>query len=105
MWCRYRSDSLLGMIPGVGKQLKNFQVDESHMERMVAIIKSMTVQERRNPGIIDGSRKKRIEDGSGNSVRDVNQLLKQFNAMQKMFSNMNRFKGKGLPKGMFPFQN
>ena len=97
-------DSLVGMIPGVGKAFKNIQVNERDMERMVAIIKSMTVTERRNPGIIDGSRKKRIARGSGNSVQAVNQLLKQFSVMQKMFGNMNKMKFKGLPSGMNPFQ-
>ncbi len=97
-------DSLVGMIPGVGKAFKNLQVNERDMERMVAIIKSMTVAERRNPGIIDGSRKKRIARGSGNSVQAVNQLLKQFSTMQKMFGNINKMKFKGLPSGMNPFQ-
>ncbi len=96
-------DSLLGMIPGIGKAMKNIKVEEKDMERMVAIIKSMTITERRNPSMIDGSRKKRIAVGSGNSVQAVNQLLKQFFAMQKMFGNMNKMKFKGLPKGMFPF--
>ena len=96
-------DGLLKMIPGMGKALKGVTVDERDMERMAAIIKSMTVQERRNPNVIDGSRKKRIAMGSGNSVQAVNQLLKQFSAMQKMFQNMNKGKLKGLPKGMMPF--
>ncbi|MEA3296288.1 MAG: signal recognition particle protein [candidate division Zixibacteria bacterium] len=95
-------DSLLGMLPGVGKALKGVKVDEKAMERMVAIIKSMTVKERRQPNIIDGSRKKRIAMGSGNSVQSVNQLLKQFFAMQKMFHNMNKKKFRGLPGGMMP---
>ncbi len=95
-------DSLLGMIPGAGKALKGLKVDEDAMERMVAIIKSMTIEERRNPTIIDGSRKRRIATGSGNSVQSVNQLLKQFYAMQKMFHNMNKKKFKGLPPGMMP---
>ncbi len=96
-------DGLLKMIPGMGKALKGVQVEEKDMDRMVAIIKSMTVKERRNPNLIDGSRKKRIAYGSGNSVQAVNQLLKQFFAMQKMFQNMNKGKLKGLPKGMMPF--
>ena len=96
-------DSLLGMIPGVGKALKGFKVEEKDMERMVAIIKSMTIKERRNPQIIDGSRKKRIALGSGNSIQAVNQLLKQFFAMQKMFGNINKKGFKGIPKGMMPF--
>lgn len=96
-------DSLLGMIPGVGKALKGFKVEEKDMERMVAIIKSMTIKERRNPQIIDGSRKKRIALGSGNSIQAVNQILKQFFAMQKMFGNINKKGFKGIPKGMMPF--
>lgn len=95
-------ESIMGMIPGVGKALKNVKVDEGAMERMVAIIKSMTIEERRRPAIIDGSRKKRIALGSGNSVQAVNQLLKQFSAMQKMFQNMNKKKFKGLPEGLTP---
>jgi signal recognition particle subunit SRP54 len=96
-------DSILGMIPGVGKAIKNIKVDEKDMERMVAIIKSMTIEERRNPNVIDGSRKRRIAAGSGNSVQAVNQLLKQFSAMQKMFGNMSKSKLRGLPKGFSPF--
>ena len=96
-------ESILKMIPGVGKALKGITVNEKDMERMVAIIKSMTVEERRNPSLIDGSRKRRIAGGSGNSVQAVNQLLKQFSAMQKMFHNMNKGKFKGIPKGIMPF--
>lgn len=96
-------ESILKMIPGVGKALKGITVDEKDTERMVAIIKSMTVEERRHPSLIDGSRKRRIADGSGNSVQAVNQLLKQFFAMQKMFHNMNKGKLKDIPKGMIPF--
>ncbi len=96
-------DSLMGMIPGAGKALKGLKVDEQQMERMVAIIKSMTAQERRQPQIIDGSRKRRIAQGSGNSVQSVNQLLKQFSAMQKMIGNISKRGFKGMPKGMMPF--
>ncbi len=96
-------ESILKMIPGVGKALRGITVDEKDTERMVAIIKSMTVEERRHPSLIDGSRKRRIADGSGNSVQAVNQLLKQFFAMQKMFHNMNKGKLKDIPKGMIPF--
>ncbi|MEW6049686.1 MAG: signal recognition particle protein [Candidatus Zixiibacteriota bacterium] len=81
-------ESVIGMIPGVGKQLKGMKFDEKEVERTTAIIKSMTVAERRNPRLIDGSRKKRIANGSGNSVQAVNQLLNQFFAMQKMFHQM-----------------
>jgi signal recognition particle subunit SRP54 len=95
-------DSLLGMVPGVGKALKGIKINEKDFERMVAIIKSMTSEERRSPQIIDGSRKKRIAVGSGNSVQSVNQLLKQFSAMQKMFGNINKKGLKGFSK-MMPF--
>lgn len=97
-------DSLLGMIPGLGKALKGVSVEEKDMERMVAIVKSMTVEERRHPHIINGSRKRRIARGSGNTVQTVNQLLKQFQALQRMFSNMNKKKFKGIPKSLMPFQ-
>jgi signal recognition particle subunit SRP54 len=73
------------------------------MARVEAIIQSMTPSERRNPNIIDGSRKRRIADGSGNSVQAINQLLKQFEAMRKMIKNVNKMKFKGLGKGAFPF--
>lgn len=96
-------ESILKMIPGMGKALKGVTIEEKDMERMVAIIKSMTVEERRNPNIINGSRKQRIAGGSGNSIQAVNQLLKQFFTMQKMFHNINKGKFKGIPKGMLPF--
>jgi signal recognition particle subunit SRP54 len=96
-------ENLLQMIPGMGKALKGMTVDEKSMERMVAIIKSMTIEERRRPQLIDGSRKRRIAAGSGNSVQAVNQLLKQFFAMQKMFNQMGKKKTKGLPPGFNPF--
>jgi len=97
-------ESIMGMIPGMGKALKGIQIDEKGMARVEAMIQSMTIQERQNPGIIDGSRKVRIAKGSGNSVQDINLLLKQFVAMQKMIKNVSKFKLKGLPKGAFPFQ-
>ncbi|MFZ1683053.1 MAG: signal recognition particle protein [Candidatus Zixiibacteriota bacterium] len=92
-------ESVLGMIPGMGKQLKGLKVDEREFDRTTAIIKSMTLQERRNPRIIDGSRKKRIALGSGNSVQTVNQLLNQFSAMQRMFHQMGNKKSLRIPKG------
>ncbi len=93
-------ESLLGMIPGASKALKGVKIDERGMERMVAIIKSMTTKERQNPKLINGPRKKRIAAGSGNSVQAVNQLLKQFQQMQKMFGNFNKKKRRGIPGGM-----
>ncbi|RKX20864.1 MAG: signal recognition particle protein [Candidatus Zixiibacteriota bacterium] len=96
-------ENLMGMIPGAGKAMKGIKVEEKDVSRMLAIIQSMTVEERRNPRVIDGSRKKRIAAGSGNSIQAVNQLLKQFSQMQKMFNNMNKMNTKGFPKGMMPF--
>ncbi|HUV30662.1 MAG TPA: signal recognition particle protein [Acidobacteriota bacterium] len=96
-------ESIIGMVPGIGRQLKGINFDDREIERMTAIIKSMTVAERRNPNIIDGSRRQRIAAGSGNSVQAVNQLLKQFAAMQKMIGNMSKKKFKGLPKDIMPF--
>lgn len=89
-------NSLLEMIPGVGKQLKNVQIDEKEMAHVEAIIKSMTPEERRKPSIIKDSRKKRIAKGSGTSVQQVGRLLKQFEQMQKM---MKQFAG-GAGMGM-----
>ena len=90
--------NLVEMIPGMGKQMKGIKVDDSGLKRIEAIIHSMTVKERLQPHIIDGSRRRRIADGSGTSVQEVNQLLKQFVAMQKMIKNISRI---SLPKG-FP---
>ncbi len=92
-------ESVLGMIPGVGKQLKGMKFDDREIERTTAIIKSMTLEERRQPRIIDGSRKKRIARGSGNTVQTVNQLLNQFFALQKMFHKMGNKKSFNIPKG------
>jgi signal recognition particle subunit SRP54 len=78
--------SILGMLPGVPgmKNLKNVQVDDKQLDRIEAMIFSMTLQERRRPDLIDGSRRRRIAAGSGTSVQDVNNLLKQYREMQKM---------------------
>ena len=85
-------DQVLGMMPGVGKKaLQNVQVDDKQIERIKAIILSMTVDERRKPSIINTSRKKRIAAGCGMQVEDVNRLLKQFEQMQKM---VKQFSGK-----------
>jgi signal recognition particle subunit SRP54 len=96
-------ESLIKMIPGIGRQLKDVQVDESQFVRVEAIINSMTRDERQNPKILNGSRRKRIADGSGTRVQDINQLMNQFTQMKKM---MKQFKGKsmrglgGLPFGI-----
>jgi len=81
---------ILGMLPGMGalKQLKNADVDERELDRVEAIILSMTPQERANPGVINGSRRKRIANGSGTKVQQVNQLVKQFDQMRVMMKSM-----------------
>ncbi len=91
---------LMGMIPGMGS-MKDLQVDEKALSRVEAIIRSMTPQERENPGILGSSRKKRIAAGSGTRVEDVNKLLKQFQSMQQM---VKQFTGKGAGKKLRKLQ-
>ncbi len=81
-------DQLMGMIPGVGKQLKGMEIDESQLRRVEAMIDSMTLEERRSPQIIGGSRRKRIARGSGARVQDVNRLLKQFDQTRQMMKQL-----------------
>ena len=85
-------DQLLGMIPGVGKQIKGMQIDDSAFSQVEAIICSMTRQERLQPQVLNGSRRKRIARGSGTTIQEVNRLIKQFQTMQKMMRQMNRMK-------------
>lgn len=102
-------EDLIGMIPGMSKQLKGVKpdVDNNEIAKIEAIIRSMTLAERQEPNIINGSRKKRIARGSGTRVQDVNRLLKQFDEsrrMMKQFADMGK-KGKkgGLSMPKFPF--
>ena len=87
---------LMGMIPGMSKAMKGVDIDDDAFKGIEAIIYSMTPAERRTPAIINGSRKKRIAKGSGKSVTEVNQLLKQFNQMAKMMKMMQGGKGKAM---------
>jgi signal recognition particle subunit SRP54 len=99
--------SLVGMIPGLPKEIKNQEIDEREINRVEAIIRSMTPKERANPGLIDGSRRNRIANGSGVMPGDVSALIKQFNEVQKMMKRMGNIpgvgrkmkKGKGKGKG------
>jgi signal recognition particle subunit SRP54 len=84
--------SLLKMMPGVGNQLGNLKVDDRDLDRLQAIITSMTPEERRNPAILNGSRRRRIALGSGTNVQAVNQLVKQFGQMQKMMRQLSQGK-------------
>lgn len=90
--------SLLGMIPGLGSQLKNARIDDNALVKIEAVINSMTKKERGNPNILNGNRRKRIARGSGTSIQDVNKLIKQFNEMKKM---MSRFAKGGMNKSAF----
>ena len=90
--------SLLGMIPGVSAQMKNARIDDNALVKVEAVINSMTNQERQNPKILNGNRRKRIARGSGSSIQDVNKLIKQFNEMKKM---MSRFSKHGFGKSSF----
>ena len=85
---------LVGMIPGMGKALKNVDIDDDAFKHIEAMINSMTLDERQNPDIINGARRKRIANGSGRTVQDVNALLKQFNDMRKMMKMMQSGGGK-----------
>ena len=102
--------NIIGMLPGMGQfkeQLKNIDMDSKEIRHIEAIITSMTSQERENPNILNGSRRKRIAMGSGTDVQSVNRLIKQFDEARKMMKQMQAFRGgKGgkmpkLPK--FPF--
>ncbi len=96
---------LLGMLPGGNRMLKGAQLDEREMERVMkrkeAIILSMTPEERRKPKIINGSRKRRIARGSGTTVTEVNQLLKEYRQMHRLFKQLRRKKGRGLSLANF----
>ena len=85
---------VLGMLPGVGSQLKDVEVDEHQFDRIQALILSMTPEERAKPEILDASRKRRIAAGSGQKVEDVNRLLTQYKQMQKMFKQLNSKKAR-----------
>jgi len=99
-------DEIMNMLPGANKMkgMKNIQVDDKQLSHIEAIIQSMTKEERVNPNIINASRKKRIAQGSGTSVSQVNRLIKQFNDMKKMMKQMMGGGKKGKKKGLsFPF--
>lgn len=84
---------LIGMIPGMGKAMKGLDIDDDSFKPIEAIIRSMTPKERQNPDIIDGRRRKRIADGSGRTITEVNNLMKQFDDMRKLMKQMNKMGG------------
>ncbi|MBS3806886.1 MAG: signal recognition particle protein [Bacteroidales bacterium] len=89
---------LASMIPGMGKALRNMDMDDDAFKGIEAIIRSMTPEERKNPKVMNGSRRKRIAEGSGNNVQEVNKLIKQFSETRKMMKKMKD--GKGGMKNM-----
>ena len=95
-------DQLVGMIPGVGRDLKGLKIDDNAFVQVEAIINSMTRGERRSPQILNGSRRRRIARGSGTTIQEVNRLIKQFHTMQKMMKQMSRMKP-GRTKISMPF--
>lgn len=94
---------LMGMIPGVGKAIKDMDISDDAFKGVEAIINSMTPSERKNPDIINGSRRKRIADGSGTNIQQVNQLLKQFDEMRKMMKSIGKLQGAGRSMRGLPF--
>ncbi len=96
---------IISMLPGVGNQVKDMDIDDKQIQRVEAIITSMTAKERAKPEILNASRRKRIAAGCGQKVEDVNRLMKQYEQMKKMFKMMNSKGGKkrfmkGMPGGM-----
>ncbi|MFW6380937.1 MAG: signal recognition particle protein [Bacillota bacterium] len=89
-------DQVMGMLPGMSgaKQLKNMQIDEKQLDHIEAIISSMTPEERRDPDVLNGSRRRRIARGSGTSIQEVNRLLKQFRETKKMIKQLNKSGGR-----------
>ena len=88
---------LLGMIPGVGKAVKDMDIDDNAFKSVEAIIRSMTPKERANPDIINNSRKERIARGSGTTLQEVNRLMKQFEQIRKTMKSVAGGKFPGMP--------
>jgi signal recognition particle subunit SRP54 len=86
---------IVGMLPGIPKELKNANISDNELSRVEAIIHSMTLEERRQPALINGSRRLRIATGSGTTTSEVNLLLKQFKEMQRMMKQMTGMPGMG----------
>jgi signal recognition particle subunit SRP54 len=85
---------LVSMIPGVGKMMKDVEIDNDAFKPIMAMIQSMTPKERANPDMIVGNRRKRIAEGSGRNLQEVNNLMKQFEEMRKMMKKMSHMQGK-----------
>jgi len=88
------------MIPGMGKAIRNLDVDDDAFKGIEAIIHSMTHEERENPKLLNGSRRKRIASGSGSDIQDVNRLIKQFDETSKMMRMMTKGGGRNMMQMM-----
>jgi len=91
---------LMGMIPGMSKAMKNVDIDDDAFKNIESIIFSMTLHERENPSVLNGSRRKRIAEGSGTNIQEVNQLIKQFDETRKMMKMMTKGGGKAMANMM-----
>ena len=87
---------LIGMIPGMGKAIRDLDIDDNAFKGIEAIIHSMTPAERADPAILNGSRRKRIATGSGTTIQDVNKLVKQFDDTRKMMKMVTANKGRNM---------
>jgi signal recognition particle subunit SRP54 len=92
--------NLVSMLPGVGNALKGKEIDEKVFVRTEAIILSMTYKERENPNILNGMRRRRIANGSGTTIQEVNRVIKHFDEMQKLMKGFNKGKLRNLMKKM-----
>jgi len=90
----------MGMIPGMGKMVKDIDVDENSFKSIEAIIHSMTPEERERPEVLNGGRRKRIASGSGTSIQDVNRLIKQFEDMRKMMKMFTTGQAQNMMRNM-----
>jgi signal recognition particle subunit SRP54 len=96
---------LMGMIPGMGKAVRDLDIDDNAFKGIEAIIFSMTPEERDNPKVLNGSRRKRIADGSGTDISEVNRLIKQFYETSKMMKMLSGGKGKNMMRAMQNMKN
>jgi signal recognition particle subunit SRP54 len=96
---------LMGMLPGMGKAIQNLDIDDNAFKGIEAIIHSMTPEEREDPAVINGSRRKRIASGSGTTIQEVNRLIKQFDDTRRMMKMVTASKGRGMANMMRNMKN
>jgi signal recognition particle subunit SRP54 len=96
---------LMGMLPGMGKAIQNLDIDDNAFKGIEAIIHSMTTEEREDPSVINGSRRKRIAAGSGTTIQEVNRLIKQFDDTRRMMKMVTASKGRGMANMMRNMKN